>query len=327
VPYLANVLNDRRALGEVQFRRADGTPDGQPLAGYLPAAVTEEEYQLARAAQEAKVGTDRKGRAVVPRQCRFVNVFKGVLAHARDGLGMALHNHGERKDGTRLVLMNSAAVGARGKGRTYTVPYDVFERAVLGLLTEVDPAEVLPRPAEERDRLAVLRATLANVRGDLAQLQEELKAGFSKALAAVLRDKEAEGERVATELQEELARSARPAEQAWGELPSLVGLVREGGDEARLRLRPVLRRVVEGMHVLVVRRGAWRLCAVQAYFTEGGARRDWLILYRAAGNGRQQHWEARSTAFAGPGGPLDLRQRDHARLLEKEMAEAEIGPG
>jgi DNA invertase Pin-like site-specific DNA recombinase len=317
VPYIANLLNDRRAVGEAQFYKGTGEPDGKPLAGYFPAAVSEEEYQLARAAQESRLGTDAKGRALVPRQSRYVNVFKGLLTHARDGAGMALHNHGQARDGTRLVLMNSAAVGASGRNRTFTFPYHVFEQAVLGLLREVDPAEVLPRPAEERDRLAVLRSRLANVRQDIGGLQEELKAGFSKALAAVLREKEAEEERVGQELQEELARSVRPAEKAWRDLPSLVDIVREGGDEARLKLRPVLRRVVEGMHVLIVRRGAWRLCAVQAYFAEGGARRDYLITYRPAGNGRGEAWRAWSLSeVAGPA-DLDLRKQAHARQLEK----------
>jgi DNA invertase Pin-like site-specific DNA recombinase len=316
--YVARLLNDRRAVGEFQFYKSDGQPDGKPLAGYLPAAVREEEYQLARASQERRLGTDKKGRALMPRACRYVNVFKGMLTHARDGVGMALHNH--RSGGLpRLVLMNSAAAGGHGRYRTYTFPYYVFEEAVLGLLKEVSPDDVLPRRGDAPDRADVLRAQLGNVRSDLAQLQAELKAGFSKALAAVLRDREAEEERVATELQEELARAARPAEKAWRDLPTLVDMVRKGGDEARLKLRPVLRRVVEGMHVLIVRRGAWRLCAVQVFFADGAARRDYLIAYRGAGNGRQERWRAKSLASALPA-EVDLRKRADAARAEKALA-------
>jgi hypothetical protein len=324
---VANLLNDRRAVGEMQFYKSDGKPDGKlvadgkPLAGYYPQAVSESEYQLARASQEGRLGTDKKGRALVPRQSRYVNAFKGLLVHARDGQGMALHNHGERRDGTRLVLMNSAAVGASGRNRTYTFPYHVFEEAVLGLLKEVKPEDVLPRQADAQGRAALLRATLANVRADIASFKASLRAGYSKALDGLLREKEAEEEKVGQELQEEAAKSARPAERAWRDLPSLVDMIREGGDEARLKLRPVLRRVVESMHLLVVRRGAWRLAAVQAYFAEGGCRRDWLICYRGAGNGRAEQWRAKALAFAGE---RDLRERGDAARVEKALAAADL---
>jgi DNA invertase Pin-like site-specific DNA recombinase len=321
-PYVALMLNDRRAVGEVQFRLTSGEQDGKPIAGYLPAVVTEKQYQLARQAQEAKLGTDRKKRAIVPRQVRYVNVFKYLLTHARDGEGMALHNHG--RDGSRrLVLMNTAAIGSRGRLRTYTFPYDVFESAILSLLREVNPREILPR-TEAPDRAAVLRATLANIRQDMAALHADLKGGYSKALAAVLREKEAEEEAAGKELQEVLARSVRPAERAWQDLPSLADRVREGGDTVRLALRPVLRRLIEGMHVLIVRRGAWRLCVVQVLFTEGGARRGYLVAYRPAGNGRQGGWWCCSLAHVLDPADLDLRKRDHAGQLESDLLKLDL---
>jgi DNA invertase Pin-like site-specific DNA recombinase len=319
-PYVALILNDRRAVGEFQPRKGEDLPDGPPLANYLPAAVTEEEFLLARAGQEVRLNKDRLGRRSGPRQGKYVNLFKGMLKHARDGEGFVLHNKGTGQK-PELILVN--ATGNGGRGRYYTFPYAVFEEAVLGLLREVSPRDVLPPGGEAPSRADVLRARLANLRADIARLQADLKGGYSKALSAVLREQEDQDEKVAGELQDELTRSARPAARAWEEFPGLVDMVRKGGDEARLRLRPVLRRVVEDAWVLLVPRASWHLVAVQVYFT-GGARRDYLIARQAAGNRRPGGWWAQSLASVAAPGDLDLRRSEDARALEKLLAKADL---
>jgi DNA invertase Pin-like site-specific DNA recombinase len=332
VSYIANILNDRRALGEarprVLVRRPDGTPEpdapargvpeGQPVLGYWPSVVTEEEYELARAGLALRLlpGKDKAGRALASRQCRHVNIFQGLLRHAPDGEGFVLSNR-RTEDDPRLVLVPAAAAGGRARG--CRVPYDVLEQAVLSRLREVDPAEVLPKKPGA-SRADVLRATLANARRDLEAIQDDLAQKYSRALAAVLREREAQEEAIAQELQEELAKTVVPAERAWGELPSLVDLVREGGDDARLKLRAVLRRVVESVWVLIVPKGSWRSCAVQVHFV-GGKARNYLIVHRAAGRGRKGGWRCWSFAELGvPADGLDLRRRDHAVRLERALA-------
>ncbi len=318
-PYVALILNDGRAKGEFQPRKLDGTPDGPPLAGYFPAAVTEEEFLLARAGQQGRLegGGARNGKRGV-RQGKYVNVFKGLLTHARDGEGFLLHNKGTAAE-PELILVNASGEG--GRGRCWTFPYPVFEEAVLNLLAEVDPRDVLPREKETPNKVDVLRAKLEAVRRDVAGLQEELRGGFSKAIAALLREKEGEEQRAALELQEELARSVKPAARAWGELPDLAALIRSADDPdgARLKLRLALQRVVESGWVLIVPRGSWRLCAVQLFFT-GGARRDYLIVHQTAGFRRAGGWWASSLADVAKPGDLDLRKPAHARKLEAELA-------
>jgi DNA invertase Pin-like site-specific DNA recombinase len=309
-PYVALILNDRRAVGELQPKKADGTAEGKPLAGYYPAAVTEEEFLLARAGQQARQ-SGLKERA--SRQRRHVNVFRGMLRHVRDGEGFMLHAGGTRERPT-LLLRNQR--GADGRGRNYTFPYPVFEEAVLGLLREVDPRDVLPGEGEEASRADVLRAKLANVREDLAALKEELRQGFSKTLAALLREKESEEGRVAADLQGELARAARPLARTWEELPGLVDLIHRAKDpdEVRLRLRTVLARVVSEAWVLVVRRGSYQLCLTQFHF-DGGARRDYLIAYRTGGHSWPSGWYAASvrTGDTEAFGVPDMREEHDLR--------------
>src|SRR5262249_6402895 len=145
----------------------------------------------------------------------------------------------------------------------------------------VDPKAILPKKEQAPSRVDLLRAQLKDIRGDIAGLQEEVRAKFSKALATVLREKEDEEERVAEELQNELAKAVGPLETDWEAVPTLVEQIAKGGDPARLRLRQVLRRVVEVGHVLVVRRKSFSLCAVQLDFT-GGGRRSYLFVSQSA---------------------------------------------
>ena len=92
--------------------------------------------------------------------------------------------------------------------------------------------------------------------------------------------------------------AASPTSEAWGEAKTLLAALDEAPDptDARLRLRAVLRRVVESIHLLVVPRGRDRLAAVQVTFTgcppvsdevpvdplEGGRYRRYLIVHRPA---------------------------------------------
>jgi DNA invertase Pin-like site-specific DNA recombinase len=312
--YVHLLLRDRRVLGEVQLKDREGNPDGPPVKGYLPAVVSEEEFALARAEQARRRGRDR-----VPTEKRgaHVNVFKGLIRHARDGESYYLHDGGAKGGG--LVLRNRS--GEHGRSKNYTINYAAFEEAILSLLREVDPRDVLPGGKETPDAAGGLRARLGAVRQDIAGLQADLRGGYSKALSAVLREKEIEEEQIATRLQEELAKAARHAERDWEELPNLAALVKEGGDEARLALAPVLRRVVSEMWLLPVRRGSFALAAAQVFFSGADARRDYLIVYRSAGRCRAGgSWRESFREAEG----LDLRKPAHVRQLELVLLGADL---
>jgi DNA invertase Pin-like site-specific DNA recombinase len=321
-PYVASILNDKRATGEFQPRTADDKADGPPLPDYYPSVVSEEEFFLARAGQEQRNNRDRNGRPLGARQGKYVNVFKGLLTHARDGEGFVLHNKGTGEK-PELILVN--ATGNGGRGRCYTFPYPVFEEAVLRLLHEVDPREVMPKEGGVPSKADVLKAKLTNLRSDIGQLQEDLREGYSKALSAALRERETAEEQVTGELQEELARTVRPAAKAWKELPTLAKLIQtaDDPDDVRLKLRPVLRRLIETAQVLMVRRGSYTVVAVQIFFF-GGARRDYLIVNQAAGYRRAGGWWCRSLVTTPENGDLDLRQPEHAKRLETVLSAVDL---
>jgi DNA invertase Pin-like site-specific DNA recombinase len=307
--YIQLILTDRRALGELTM------VDGTVLPSYYPRIVSDDLFALANKADSGQ--EDAIGRKSGPRDRKWVNTFQGLLVNALDGEGFFIHKK-------RSHLMLEGAGGANGRGKSQTFPYDVFEEAILGQLREVNPADVLPTPETDKPKTVdVLRAKLANIRADIAGLQADLKQAYSRALAAVLREKEAEEEQTAGALQDELAASVRPADKAWEELPSLVDLIREQGDEARLRIRGVLRSIVQEARVLLVRRASYTLAGVQVYFT-GGAVRHYLVVYRTACPGRPRSWWCRSLASVANPADLDLRRREDAAALAEVLAEVNL---
>jgi DNA invertase Pin-like site-specific DNA recombinase len=315
-PYLRMILTDKRVLGEFQPRDRHGKPQGEAIENYYPAVVSPEEYNQARATLlvNAAAQPGKKGR-----QSRHVNVFRSLLVHGPDGEALHVRNKGT-KESPKLVLINAAGYEGRGQSRSY--PYLAFEEDILSLLEEVRPEDVLPAKDEGPGTANVLRARRDNLKADLEGLKADLRKAYSRTLSELVLEKEAELEGVLNDLQEELARSARPAEKAWPEVPGLMGLIRNSPDPdaARLKARAVLRAVVETIAVVIVTRGAWRLCAAQVWFP-GGAHRDYLLMYRTAAGGRDElRQPPRDFRFEPGDAPLDLRRREHALEMEAALS-------
>jgi DNA invertase Pin-like site-specific DNA recombinase len=323
--YVTSILKDRRALGEFQPRLRDGTPDGGPIPDYYPAVVTEGEWDRAMAGMAQRLkNRGRTGRTVV-------NVFAGLLRHARDGDRFHLaskprRDKGARPGDLRHVLLNKLHI--EGLEKSYSFPFYVFERALLGQLREVDPREVLGEPDAGNDDVLALSDRLTRVESSIALIEAEMDAnGESPTLFRRLRDKEAERKRLAEGLAEKRRKAASPLTATWGEAQALMAALDSAPDpeDARLRLRAAIRRIVESVWMLVVRRGSHWLCAVQVHFRDDG-HRDYLIQYQAAGNFRPGGWWARAMKIpvAVPS-ELDLRRRDHAEALARALEAADIG--
>jgi DNA invertase Pin-like site-specific DNA recombinase len=323
--YLWLILHDRRAVGEHQPRRKHTRePDGPPIPGYFPAAVTEGEWLAARAGAA-------KRRKMPGRVGNHVNVFAGLLKSALDGMGYSCTVKPPSKGrghATRMLINNAAT---EGKARFATFPFETFEQAVLSCLREIDPHEIL-NGDDGPDEALVLGAQWERIDADIKAIEAELDAhGESPTLYRRLRAKEAElkaaGERLAVARQ----KAANPLSAAWGEAQTLLGALDAAPDpqDARLRLQSALRQIIEGVWMIVVPgpRGD-RLCAVQIWFAGGKRHRDYLILHRPMKvRGKvvePRQWWARSLADAAAPRDLDLRDREQAAALAEELAEADL---
>src|SRR5262249_55383999 len=127
--YVGNILRDRRAVGEYQPRKGKRRePDGEPVKGYFPAVVTEEEFFAARAGA-AERGHFR-GRVGEQR----INLFAGLTWNAREsGDAYFMTMQAERGARRHVLVTNSSQ---NGRGPSWSFPYPVFEWAVLEKLAE-----------------------------------------------------------------------------------------------------------------------------------------------------------------------------------------------
>jgi DNA invertase Pin-like site-specific DNA recombinase len=334
--YVHDILTDRRALGEYLPRARRGLADGPPIADYFPAVVDEATFAAARAAlAKRKPGEGRRGA-----ECRIgkhIDLFSGLIFDAVDGSPYYAATKTEGRGSRRQrrakepgshkrhsrVLVNSAA--GEGRSPTRSFPLPTFEQAVVSLLREIDPREVLGEtsPAAEVAALERQARWLANRQTELAA---ELRNGDIPAIARQLRQLNDEEKEVAAKLDEARQQVAKPLGARWHDLTALLDGAAD--PDVRRRLRCTISRIVETIWLLVVPRGRDRLAAVQFKFTGGGATRNYVILHRPplwVGTAlRPGNWCASSLAEVAAPGDLDLRRRDHARRLEKVLATMDL---
>lgn len=314
--YVAKILGDRRVRGELQlYTGADR--DGAPILNYYPEVVSEADWLRARA------GMMQRKRYQGRVSTRRVNIFSGILRHARDGDTYIMTQRLSRTAGVTTrrfqVLVNTS--GDEGKGKGYSVPYDVLEAAVCSLLREIDPAEVLGQ-GDEPDGTLALAQQLGGVEARIAQLSAELVTGDVPSLVSVIRTLEGQRKALAAQLAEARQNAAHPLGECWGECRSLAEALAQSPDpeDARRRLRSALRRIVSGIWLLIVPgRGQDRLAAVQLHFTEG-KHRDYFLRWWPSNGRREGGWEALSSVRAGLPA-YDLRDRAQAAELERDLAE------
>jgi DNA invertase Pin-like site-specific DNA recombinase len=325
------LLTDRAVLGEYQ-PTAGGKADGTVVADYYPPVVSAATFHQAKSC----VGGRKLRRAA--RGTQVNHLFSGLIKDAADPDGANYVAAGrvtrarEQVGGRRLrvgemhsyhVLMSSNE-GRRKGQKAASIPLADFEAAVLSLLAEVDPRELLP-PTGEADEVLTLSGELAALEARVGELEAELAGdGDVPALARVLRQLEARRKDVAGRLAEARLRAASPASEAWGEAKSLLDVLAGAADpaEARLRLRAVLRRVIDVMYLVVVPRGRDRLACLQINYN-GGRCRVYLVYSRPTrSNGKGTKpggWRAASLPQELMDETIDLRRQEDVAALEEAL--------
>jgi DNA invertase Pin-like site-specific DNA recombinase len=320
--YVNDILTDRRALGEFQ-PCTRGKPDGDPIPNYYPAAVTEEEWLRARAGAAQRF--TKRGRV-----SKHLNVFAGLVRNALEGdsyyASLRPPSHG--RGASRRLLVNSNWSLGRTSLRSF--PLDSFERAILSALAELNPRDLLPQ-SEGRDEAVLLGEQLEGVKAELADAAAFMEAnGFSLTIGKRVKDLEDRRDELAAKLVDAQARAACPAAEAWQTFSPILSVLDDAPDpeDARMRLRTALRRIVDGIWLLVVPRGHDRLAVAQVWFAGGQKHRDYLILHRPPkSNGKAQvegGWAVKSAAHVTKAAGLDLRKREDAHLLEETLAAVDL---
>jgi DNA invertase Pin-like site-specific DNA recombinase len=323
--YVSKILVSRSVFGEYQPHRghagANRKPEGKPIPNYYPAVVDETTFYAARSASSG-----RRGKAGRPG--KTFNLFSSLLRDALDGSTIIRVDKGERAAGPQFVSY-FATLGKPGS--TYiSFPADVFETAVLSQLRELDPKEILPRDEPHADEVMALTGRLADLEARVEAIKAKLISGGDlDALTDVLRTLETD--RVAVNAELALARNTAtvPLRTAWDQFGTLAEVLDAAPDrdDASIRLRAALRRIVTKIDCVFVKRGRIRLAAAQIQF-EGGRHRDYLIVFwpkhaNAASNTPPRH-VVRSFAAKATKQSLDFRKREDAEKVKKVLEAMEI---
>lgn len=285
--YVRKIITGKAVLGQHQPLKL-GKPDGKPIMEYYPAVIAPDLWQRANDA----LATRRQDKAGAIGE-KVTNLFSGLLTDARTGKPMLIawqtQGSGKARRKARMLVPSGAM---DGNERSITLPYGVFESALLSFLQEINPADVYgTQPQSQVSALTTRRDALAK---RMADIEAELAGdgGDVPALARVLRTLDVEYQDVLRRLAEERQRESNPAVATLVEVKTLLEAV-ESDPIRRLRLRGLLSRVIDRINVLIVPSRSRKLCNVQIHFKDGQWR-DYLIAYSPGRRGSKTYWQAMS---------------------------------
>jgi DNA invertase Pin-like site-specific DNA recombinase len=272
--YVRQILDNEATYGLFQFERGRKA-EGEPIPGYYPAVITEEEFLAVRAVRGNPKNSRRGGH-------KRVYLFNHLL---RDGLTadtFCVHRHSANN---KLTFVPASYKRGDSSGMT-SFPLEPFERAMFKTILEIDPREILPGGSEGQDKVLSLSGRLAAVEGKIAELTDALEEGDVAAVVKLLRKKEEEQRQLAAELAAARQEASSPKVEAWANCQSLISVLDTAQDvtDARLRLRSVVGRILSKIVVLFVGHRKWRLAFVQIHFADSHAFREVVIRYHGGYN-------------------------------------------
>ncbi len=280
--YVDLILNNRAAFGEYQRYSADPETgvrlkEGEPVKGFYPAAITEQDFYSARAAMAR-----RKQRSGRPAKHEY-NLFTGIVFNAVDKQSMHVRTVRRKEN---YLTTRAVWRGAKwDKSGPFATSFNIagFESAVLSAVSELTPADLQDKgqspdaQAEairsETDALIALDHKLSTLKAKAADPKTK-----PAALPAILEmvESTAQAKHETAARLEQLkadAMSGRP--ETLGETQSLIKLLADAkGKEAetlRRRLKSRLRLLIDGIWVVIQRLdGRLRAAHIQLHM-RGGA--------------------------------------------------------
>ncbi len=256
--YVQKILMDRTTLGEYQptFGRHRKELDGEVIEGYYPPVVTPAQYAAARTARQGRFNTRRERRPP-----RISHPFQWLLTDALDTCGM----YTLTLKGRRYIVSAKGFDDPKGGTHRRPFPLDIFQTALLQEMKELKASDLFGDPSGTK--IAELEALLSGVERKLAIAVQRFEADPENATWAGKVDEYDRSKRkLARELAEAHTEAETPLPAAWAEAVALMA------SKDPERLRAALRRVVEDIRVLIVKRSQTRLCAVQVFFASGASR-------------------------------------------------------
>ncbi len=235
-----NLIIHRAIIGEYQPHECRGKtkrkPEGAIIPDYFPRIVEDDVFYAANKAQEARrnYGNRSMGEAV--------NLFTSIVVDFRDQTKWSLKHAGRKKYISNVDAVTKGAV-------TRSLPYPVFERAMIEHIRGINPADLLPKDkASVGDRLAIAQDALKSLSDRIAEVSAEMVAGGSIAsLASVLRMLEDKKSAMVSEVESLRREIATPIVEDLSQAQTLSALVETDPTvrgKLRARIAGVIKRIV-----------------------------------------------------------------------------------
>lgn len=272
--YVRRILESPAVYGLHQCYTVDGKPEGEPIPGYFPPAVSEDTFFAVQALRSKPRQRGRQGNRVY--------LFNRLLRDAIDG--DRFHAHLNTKTRRQVFIPSETK---RGWTKTATsFPIEPFEKALLKHLNEIDARDIIPDTNHEADNVLSLTGQLLAVESKIAELEQELMNGDVATLAKMLRKLESDKKTLSEKLATARQKAANPQTEAWANCKSLISVVEESlcQEETRLKLRSVLERTISEIACIFAAHRKWRLAYVQVRFVDSLYVRDVWIMYHGKYN-------------------------------------------
>lgn len=167
--YVAKTLANRAVLGEFQPHvKIDGrrVPDGEPIAEYFPAIVSEELFFQAKHGRSQRIaggaGSGRKGPG-------YTNLFTGLARCAYCKKTIAFENKGSGTRGGSYLVCSDAQRGLGCEAARWR--YQDFETSFLAFVEELDLESII-NSNEDAERRKRLESELAAISGELSSVKQ-----------------------------------------------------------------------------------------------------------------------------------------------------------
>lgn len=284
------ILVNRAAVGMFQpQKKVDGKPvnDGPEVADYFPAVVDLALFHKANATMNGKAVGGRKAGGRTGR----LFIFQKLVRDAVTGSTLVVKSS-KGAGGYIRYLIPSASLRGQAAVRA-TVPADAFELALLGGLAELKAKDLAPGETRAAQRLADVAGQMAELDHRIRETTEAMKNQPPSLMGAIVRqvaEWEKEKADLARQHEELKARGTDSAVSTLGEMKSVATMLAEcKGEECdrlRARIRAVLRRLIDSVHCVWVKRGRYDyLGAVQVFFRSGESRGYHILIRSPSGNG------------------------------------------
>lgn len=238
---IAALVRNKALIGIYQPRRADGTPDGDPIEGFYPRLISDEDFWRAQWGPDNKLGAGRKTKGLA-------NLLRGVCKCGRCGATLIYLNTG--KDNFLVCSRGRRGLCENRYHRTYAK----LEAELLSALALFDFSRLLDRANPQADRIAALEAEISEKAATVDRLLRDFKADTPPEVSNWIGALSGEVKALTAELIE-TKRTARIAEvhetrDVYAEFTAMLAwLPRMMDDEERYQLRTriamELRRLIE----------------------------------------------------------------------------------